>query len=292
MLKKISAIINGRDEKARRSQKRLPVTVTLLDPKTKATVKQSSPPMRGYLRDINKNGLSLMMSAVHSNDPFFVCSGYVLQITLGFNNRDISIEAVPVRYNIDEGQDDYKYLIGARIIKIRKSDRKYIDQYLKDGRPVPRVLRSLMAHAHDLLINRVRVRRSGMRLPLNLALIDSKARGEKPSLSLAGFLHDISKTGLSLVVPSVRFGDRYPVGDHYSLRIRIQLPKKIVDIRATPVRYNKLSETKGEQGYLIGARITQLDASDRRQLNRHLQQVRKRNPVASQTSFAHDLESY
>jgi hypothetical protein len=268
----------------------LPVTISLLDPKTKVVINQSSPPISGYLRDINNKGLSLFMPAINCMDPFFICSRHVLLVTLKFQNRDINIEVYPVRYNIDESQEEYKYLIGARILQIKRSDRKYIDQYLRSSSSKGNVIRSIVHYLHASLVSRIRIRRSGMQLPLNVSISETNVRGEKHSITTPGYLNDISKTGVSVIIPAIRFGGRYPVGDNYRLRIKIQLPNKLISIGAIPIRYNKLEETKDGSRYLIGARISEADPLDRKHLVRYIKQLKKRKGMVSQTTLAHDVE--
>jgi hypothetical protein len=269
----------------------LPVVISLLDPKTRAIVKHPYPSITGYLRDINRKGLSLVMPSINCGDPFYVCSSHILLVTLKFQNRDINIEAFPVRYNIDERQGEYKYLIGARILQINRSDRKYIDQYLRSSRRSENIARAIINHLHAAIFSRIRIRRSGMHLPLNLSISEIKVRvGQPSSTTTHGYLNDISKTGLSVIIPALRFGGRYPVGDNYRLRIQIQLPSKLISIEATPIRYNKLEETEDGNRYLIGARITEMNASDRKDLIRYIKRVKKRKITASQTTFAHDGE--
>jgi hypothetical protein len=269
---------------------RLPVTVSLLDPKTKAIIKQPFPAMRGYLRDINKTGLSLVMPSINCSDPFFICSGHILQVTLEFQNRNVDIQAFPVRYNIDESQDKYKYLIGAHILQIARSDRRYIDQYIKGSGHIMEAIRSLTHGLYDLFKNRINIRHNGMQLPLNISFLDSKANGTQTSIAMSGYLNDISKTGLSLIVPTNGFGNRYPIGDNYTLRIMIQIGGRTVNIQATPVRYNKLTENKGEPGYLIGARITVMNSLDRRYIVRYIKQLKKRKIAAAPIDVAHDVK--
>lgn len=269
------------------------MVISLLDPKTRAVVKQPYAIITGYLRDINRRGLSLVMPSINCGDPFYICSSHILLVTLKFQNRDINIEAYPARYNIDESQGEYKYLIGARILKINRSDRKYIDQYLNSSRSGGNLARSIIHHARTSLFSRFRIRRSGMQLPINLSISEVKVRGgQASSMTSPGYLNDISKTGLSVIIPAIRFGDRYPVGDNYRLRIKIQLPNRMINIGATPIRYNKLEGTVDGSRYLIGARIAELDASDRKDLIRYIKRVKKRKTTVSQTTFAHDVEPF
>jgi hypothetical protein len=104
---------------------------------------------------------------------------------------------------------------------------------------------------------------------------------------MSGYLRDISKTGLSLVVPSLRFGNRFLVSGHYPLRVMVELPNGTVDIQVAPVRYDKLHE-KSDRKYLIGARIMQMTDSDRRHLSQYIQEVKKSKPVSF--SFARETK--
>lgn len=296
MLKIMDAILgqfnpnSANHNRTRKVRRGLPVTISLLDPKTRAIADNSLPPVSGYLKDISKKGMSLVMPSINCSDPFFICSGHVLLVTLKFQNRDINVEAFPARYDIDESNDEYKYLIGARILRIKRSDRKYIDQYLRRGNSRGSIARSIVNHLRASLMSRIRIRRCGMQLPLNVSISEAKVRGEESRLVTPGYLNDISKTGLSVIIPSVRFGDRYPVGDNYTLRVKIQLPNKLITIGAIPIRYNRLDKMGDQSRYLIGARIVDIDASDRRHLVRYIKQVKKRNSRVSQTTFAHDVE--
>lgn len=95
------------------------------------------------------------------------------------------------------------------------------------------------------------------------------------SSAMSGYLRDISKTGLSLVVPSLRFGNDFLVSGHYPLRVMVELPNGVVNIHIAPVRYDKLHEKHADRKYLIGARIMQITESDRRNLSQYMQEARK-----------------
>ena len=279
----------------RRGSLRLPLTVSLLDSKTKARVAPSSPALRGYLRDISKTGLSIVMPSVHFGDPYLMCSGYTLLITIEFPNRAVNIQAAPARFDrLDESQDSYSYLIGARILQMSKSDRRYLVNYIKSGGVMPEVMNSIIRRLYDSLVNRIHVRQNGMSLPLTVALLDSETKvvGAQHVPAISGHLNDISKTGLSIIMPPVHTGNRYPIGSRYTLRVIIEHPHGAINIKATPVRYDWLHENQSERKHLIGARIVHMSRSDRRTLTQYIQQVKKREEVGSKTSFAHDAKSF
>ena len=105
------------------------------------------------------------------------------------------------------------------------------------------------------------------RLLFSVSLVDSKApAGSIPhTLNLVGQTRDISEIGLGLIVPIAQIDERYLAGEGNTLKIELYLPTGPVEIHATLVRYERLSEGKEKSifndGYIIGAQITKV--SDR-----------------------------
>ena len=149
---------------------------------------------------------------------------------------------------------------------------------------------SLVNRFYRFLGNNIHSRRYDMRLPLTVSLLDplAHAGGVYGSSALQGYLCDISKTGLSIVVPSFRFGNCYLVGSNYVLHITAEILGGAISIKAIPVRFDRLNNPGGGQ-YLIGARITQMTDSDRKRLIEYVQQVR--SGKATSFSLAHDAKS-
>jgi hypothetical protein len=79
---------------------------------------------------------------------------------------------------------------------------------------------------------------------------------------LEGRTRDMRATGLSLVVPDIRIGQEEIVGEDRRLRVLLELPSGPVELEVEPVRYEPLDAEETEQGYLIGARITEISDSD------------------------------
>lgn len=108
------------------------------------------------------------------------------------------------------------------------------------------------------------------RLLFNVSIVNAET-GESRSqtIPVAGFTRDISETGLALIVPSLRAGDRYLVDEGCKLRVvLVDLPNGEVEIFATPVRYTELP--RPETGYLIGVHITEMNDSDRARLLQYI----------------------
>jgi hypothetical protein len=278
----------------RRSGVRLPVTVSLLDSKTGDVSAQyplfkgaatDSLAMSGYMQDVSRTDLSLIVPSVHFGNHYLIdCSNYTLRIMVELPNGAINIQAAPVRFN---KLDESRYFIGARIMKMTDADQRRLVQYIKSGKVMAEVMDSLIRHFYSFVANHMRIRRGGMSLPVTVSLLDL---GKNPVVAhrppaMPGFLRDISKTGLSLVLPSVSFGDRFLTDGYCEMRIMVELPNGAVNIQAAPVRYDKFDETQNEGAYLVGARILRMAEPDRKSLVHHIQQVRRSGTSLPQTSF-------
>jgi hypothetical protein len=104
------------------------------------------------------------------------------------------------------------------------------------------------------------------RLLFNISVLGDEAdESHTQTIPLVGFTRDISETGLALIVPSLRVGDRYLVDEGCTLRVvLLDLPAGEVEIFCTPRRYEELPGT--ETGHLIGVEITEMSESDRSRL--------------------------
>ena len=77
--------------------------------------------------------------------------------------------------------------------------------------------------------------------------------------AVAGHTQNLSALGLAVVLHAQNIDEEYLLGAEGSMAIELDLPNGLsIEIQATPVRYQKLDE-----GYLIGARISQMRDRDR-----------------------------
>lgn len=124
-------------------------------------------------------------------------------------------------------------------------------------------LRTLVGRLREYAGDRRESRRR-IRLPFTLSLHEpgKKANGRRPLPTLSGFTHDISATGLALIVPAIRIGGHYLAGGDRTLEVELELPTGSIHIRATSVRYEPVDEDRSEEGYIIGVSITDICAAD------------------------------
>ena len=99
------------------------------------------------------------------------------------------------------------------------------------------------------------------RLEFSVLMRDTEASGSgvQHLRAVAGHTVDISAMGLAVVLHAQNIDEQYLLGAEGSMAIELDLPNGLsIEIQATPVRYQKLDE-----GYLIGARISEMTARDR-----------------------------
>jgi len=133
---------------------------------------------------------------------------------------------------------------------------------------MPERLRAIASGLRRLVGDRRRHPRVRARLDASVVLLG--ARGESATPPLEGHTRDVSACGLALILPAVRVGDRYLAGEAQTLGVTLRLPAATVKLRATPARYQRLDEDDADTGYLIGLRITDIDARDRAVLDEYL----------------------
>ena len=100
------------------------------------------------------------------------------------------------------------------------------------------------------------------RLPFTIALLEPGTMAPKPlkgKRSLTGHTSDLSDTGMTLVLPSVRIGNSYLTEEAHYLLIELGTPSGLVTILGSPARF---AYTK-DAGYLLGVKIVKMQEEDR-----------------------------
>jgi hypothetical protein len=108
-------------------------------------------------------------------------------------------------------------------------------------------------------------RRTSPRLPANcdvevladLSILDSDADGPRKPLIFLGQTRDVSKLGISIILPSLLLDERFcKEGNH--LELLLFLPHGGVNMIISPVRCSALDKSNTGMGYLLGARIKEV----------------------------------
>ena len=106
------------------------------------------------------------------------------------------------------------------------------------------------------------------RLEFSVLLRDSESdeRGVQHLRAVAGHTLNVSEQGLAVMLRAQNIDEQYLLGGEGSMAIELDLPNGLsIEIQATPVRYEKRDE-----GYLIGARISEMSDRDQRLFKEYL----------------------
>ncbi|HEX8338269.1 MAG TPA: PilZ domain-containing protein [Pyrinomonadaceae bacterium] len=124
---------------------------------------------------------------------------------------------------------------------------------------MPELIRTIASRLREIVGNRRRAPRRRVRLAVFVSLLDSTP-GATPAAGVAGHTRDVSESGLGLVLPAIRLGGRYLVGEGVTLRLTLKLGAQSARLYGTPVRYERLEEEQDGQngpGFLVGVRLTE-----------------------------------
>lgn len=145
--------------------------------------------------------------------------------------------------------------------------------------------RQIVARLRRFIGNRRKLKRVRTRLTFSLALADPRLsqNGFRKLPRLSGHTLDLSRTGIALIVPAIRIGEHYLAGNDRKLQVKLELPSGPVEMNVIPVRYESLEEHEEEDGYLIGARISEMNEVDRSRFDAYIAALLS-NPVARSKS--------
>lgn len=133
---------------------------------------------------------------------------------------------------------------------------------------------SVAARVRDFVEARSHAPRRNISLPVRVSLAGPRRRQSGP-LPLAaemhqillGHTHDLSVNGLAVTLPAIRLGSYYLTDSELKIRIDLTLPDSVLELEVSPVRYERL---ENEEGYLVGMRITRMNAADQEQFDAFL----------------------
>lgn len=137
---------------------------------------------------------------------------------------------------------------------------------------MPEHLRKIASRLRELVADRRRSPRYRVSLPVSVSLLDAEASAE-PAL-VQGRTRDVSSDGIGVILPNIRVGGRYLVGDSVTLRVTLKLPDGYARLYGTPVRYEKL-ETASDKGFLVGIRLTETSERDHALLVNYIKGLKK-----------------
>jgi len=132
--------------------------------------------------------------------------------------------------------------------------------------------RRIVSRLRRYIGNRRRTKRAKATLTFELSLVDPRVNpnGYRRLPTIEGHTSDLSTTGMGLIVPAIRIGEHYLVGEDRRLHLKVELPDGPVEMNVAPVRYESLEDDENDTGYIIGARISDLSEPDRGRFNEYV----------------------
>jgi hypothetical protein len=98
---------------------------------------------------------------------------------------------------------------------------------------------------------------------------ENSQTGVQHMRAVAGHTVNLSTIGLAVMLHAQNIDPQYLTGGESSMSIELDLPSGVsIEIEAMPVRYEKR-----EDGYLIGARITEISERDRELYDEYLAEL-------------------
>jgi hypothetical protein len=100
-------------------------------------------------------------------------------------------------------------------------------------------------------------------------------------LTCIGYTHDISETGLAVVISARSISEAFLDRKDCTMQVGLTLPTGSVDVTAIPVRYQRVTEGKTqwgeevptEQGFLVGMLITEMHDDARARYVQYLREA-------------------
>ena len=132
------------------------------------------------------------------------------------------------------------------------------------------LIKSSATRLHKFLKRRRLVLRLGTRFDARLPFLVTLLGTDKGSVknlhgdpALVGFTRDLSETGLTLMLPSMRIGEAYLTDVESYLDVKLELPGGAVGIRTASVRFEQLEGIEAGCSYLLAVRIINMQNDDR-----------------------------
>ena len=122
------------------------------------------------------------------------------------------------------------------------------------------IIRKIFSKLNRSMVENVSARRHKFHVPIKITINPNVgATGQltvrREPLSISGVTEDLSKTGLSFIVSSIRLREYYLVGEERTLEAELDLPNGRIKMEIVGVRYEQVGIHDSAVSFLIGAKI-------------------------------------
>lgn len=131
-----------------------------------------------------------------------------------------------------------------------------------------KVIRGFFSKLNGQIFSSFTPSRHKLNVPITVQLQPNRGTGslvlKKEDFTLKGETRDLSESGISFLVDSIRIREEYLVGQNRVLDAVLELPNGTVKMKVIGQRYEQVDQHDSVAKYLIGAKISEIDAEDRK----------------------------
>jgi hypothetical protein len=126
-------------------------------------------------------------------------------------------------------------------------------------------------------------RRHRTQLAIRVLVVITKmtASEDENVLTCIGYTHDISESGIALIISARSISEAFLDRADCTIQVGLTLPTGSIEIKAIPVRFQRVTDGKtddgeepsAEQGYLVGMLITEMNDDARSRYVEYLRDI-------------------
>lgn len=124
-----------------------------------------------------------------------------------------------------------------------------------------KLIRKIAAELTGFVWSRLTAPRKKLCVPVTLAL-DSESKATNRTVYLKGETKDLSKSGVAIILPTIRVREKYLVGENLTIYAEFDLPNGKIKAELVGCRYEQLGIHDSVATYIIGARILEMSEND------------------------------
>jgi hypothetical protein len=132
------------------------------------------------------------------------------------------------------------------------------------------LIRKIASQLTGFVMSRLTAPRKKLCVPVTISL-ESEKNANAKTLYLKGETKDLSKSGVAIIVPSIRLREKYLVGENRTIYAVLDLPNGKIKVELVGCRYEQQGIHDSVATYLIGARIMNISDNDRMLYEEYLQ---------------------
>lgn len=131
------------------------------------------------------------------------------------------------------------------------------------------MIRKLVSRLNKSVTKQIVAQRKEINLPIKISIMPDRATGRlngapRDPFTIRGETKDLSKTGIAFVVSAIRIKEYYLVGENRTLMAELDLPDGTkVKMNVIGRRYEQINIHDSVSEYMIGAKITQMNETER-----------------------------